>query len=693
MSSSDHVAYQRAVGVSLAGLAVQLVLGGALLVYSALTGDWAVAPVSYPVLLSSVVWVALALVFHQHKLERLEALEAEAFRGSDASAASVFEGVAADQSVQRNRLQWMHKFLLPGVSVAMAAIFVWAGFRVSGTSERALQDAVTAVEQGALETTVPGATLFAMAIGAVIAVVGFVFARFVAGMAKEPTWMLLNGGAGAAVGAALLGLLVLVAHFLPRAIESTWLLENLPTVVSLAMFVLGAEIALNFVANLYRPRQAGQYMRPAFDSRVLAYVAAPDRLAESISGAVNYQFGFNVSSTWFYRLLSRWVAALVIVAAGLVWAMTSIAVVEPDERGLLLRGGTLASEEPLSPGIVIKRPWPFDRVVRFPATAVNTLTVGTPKGIDAASPLLWAAPNDPGEAVFVVQPAASLSDRDSEGGVAARDLALVTFEVSVQYVVDDLVSYYRLAQDGADEDEREANRQALLEASASSVVTAFVSQFSIDEVLAGGAGEFGAGLQQALQNRFDGLGAGVEVVFAGLIGAHPGSDVATDFEAVVAADPQREAAIAEERAVATETLSVVVGRVTLAREIVAALDELDRLRREDAGDDAIRAQEVAVDALILRAGGVAAKQIEAARADRWQTVMRERGRAARIEGQGAAFAAAPRVYLANLFLQSLRAAASDARVMVVPPEVELVLDKLETAQDFNFGAAPAEETP
>lgn len=676
--------------MSLIGLAIQFALGIGLLIYSAITNDWAVRPVAYPILLGSVVWIALAVVFHQHKLERLEALEAEAFRGTDASAASVFEGVAADQSVQANRLKWMHKWLLPGVSAALAVAFVLTGL-MAGGSEAGLEQAAQAAAEGKTGIeALPGSTGFAIALGVGVAFVGFIFARFVAGMAKQQTWMLLNGGAGVSVGAAVLGLLIAAAQFMPVSLQSAWLLEHLPSIVSVAMYVLGGEIALNFLANLYRPRQSGQYLRPAFDSRVLAYVAAPDRLAESISGAVNYQFGFNVSSTWFYRLFSRWVIALVLVAAGLVWSMTSIAVVEPDERGLLLRGGTLVGE-PLQPGITIKRPWPFDRVVRFPATAINTITVGTTKQIDEALPLLWVQPREPDEQFFVVQPARTSTDRTDESSITARDLALLTFEVRVQYVVRDLIEYYRLAHDQAGAD-REASRQSLLKAVAESSVTAYVSQFTVDEILSGGGSwAFNAELAEVLQARFDEIQGGVEIAFAGLVGAHPETEVSGAYEAVVASDPGRDAAIAEARADATETLSKVVGRIELAREIAEAIKQYDALRREQADQAQLVSQERVIEQLVLNAGGAAAELIEEARADRWQKVMDERGWASYLEGQRAAFAAAPRVHRVSVFLNALRTASAGARVLVVPPELELVLDKLETAQDFNFGAAPVEE--
>ena len=91
--NADHLSYQRASTISAFGLAMQLALAVAMLVYGVLGGDYAATYGSIPMFFGVPIWIALLLVFHQHKLERLEAIETEAFRASDASQASVFDEV------------------------------------------------------------------------------------------------------------------------------------------------------------------------------------------------------------------------------------------------------------------------------------------------------------------------------------------------------------------------------------------------------------------------------------------------------------------------------------------------------------------------------------------------------------------------------------------------------------------------
>jgi len=661
--TADHLAYKRATSVSLIGLAIQAVLGTVLLIYGFLGSDAAGVTGGIAVLLGVPIWFALALVFHQHRLERIEAMEAEAYAASSAAQSSVFEEAGTEIRSAAARLSWMHKWFLPGISLVVAVAYAGLGvLRFLITQGSMLETPFWT------EPTQPG---WAIAIGIGVALFGFIFARFVAGMAKQKAWILLNAGSGAAVGAALVGAALAVAHFVAFAAKDNTILRYLGPALAVYMVALAAEMILSFVLNLYRPRKAGEVQRPAFDSRVLAFIAAPDRLAESISDAINYQFGFNVSSTWFYRLLARSIASLVVLGLLVLWGMTVFTVVRPEERGLLIRNGALVRE--VGPGLVIDLPWPWSEVERYPANAISEVRVGSPKPTKDG-PILWTNQHtDEAEKYFIVR------SSQPEGGWAG-DINLLAAEVPVHFFVSDLVAFKLLAQSGPRGDPDKI-RHDLLRATASGVVTQYFASRSIDEILGPERGEMARALQGQVQVAFDELGAtdpetgaprgaGVRVTFVGIAGVHPEQSVAPAFEAVVAADQARLTEIEKAHADATRTLAQVVGDIDLAQSIMSELDRLDAMKSSRADRTEVTEQEQKVIGLIFDAGGEAAVLVANARADRWARHMQARARVAANEGLLATFNAAPGPFRMERYLTALKEGLKNSRVWVVPAELQ-----------------------
>lgn len=667
--TADHLSYKRAATVSLIGLSIQSVLAVVLLIYAVLAADAAALNGAYAMLLGLPIWVVLALVFHQHRIERNEALENETYAGSSAAASTVFEEAGGDSRAQAARLAWMHKWFLPSVSLAVSLAFLLVGAYRFLVARLQLSDEAT--------FGLPRHAGWAISVGVGTAVIGFIFARFVAGMAKQRVWSLLHAGSASAVASALIGASLAFGHFFAASAKNELVLRYLAPAIGLFMVALGAEMALNLVLNMYRPRLAGEYQRPAFDSRVLAFIAAPDRLAQSVSEAVNYQFGFNVSSTWFYRLLARSVAALVILGALILWSMSVFTVVKPHERGLLIRNGQLIKE--VGPGLVIDLPWPFVKVERFRAEAVNALQIGTPPP-DADKPIFWTNEHTLHEVFMLVQPPAG-------GNVGSGDLNLVALEVPVHYIVNDLKKYKLLAQDGPAGRPDEL-RKNYLTALASSRVMRYAATLSVDQILGSGRLGMNEQIRSMVQGKFDGVNAGVEVLFAGVAGAHPEKTVAPAFEDVVEADHKRLTEIEKAEADAIRILAGVVGEVDRAKSIVTELDEWERLKNAKAAPEQTVRQEQKVNDLIASAGGEAAALISEARAARWATYFRARGAAASSEGLVLSYRAAPLPFKVARYLEALREGSRNSRVWITPLSTRVIVNMEEQEPMVSGFATP-----
>lgn len=660
--NADPISYQRAASVALFGLVCHILFTLGLLLFGIYQSDPAAQSGAYALIPGVVVWAALALVFFQHKLERVEAMEAEAYATSDAARSRVFEEAGADVRVQASRLVWMHKWFLPVISLIVGGAYVLVGAIRLPVHLRALSDAAYAPEQSG----------WLIAVGLGIAIVSFIFARFIAGMAKEKVWDLLHGGAGAEVSAALIGAMLALSHFLAsETIGNASLLKYLPTIFSVYAIALGAEVFLNFVLNLYRPRKKGEYLRPAFDSRILAFAAAPDRLADSISDAINYQFGYNVSSTWFYKLVARSITSLAILGLGVLWLLSAFAVVQPNERAVVLKRGKAVGER--GPGLVIKEPWPLGTIKTYPASQINEFTIGGGTNLQdtGTGPILWtdAAASDQ-QYIFV---------RSS-----SQEPDLVAADITVQYEVAELSKYLRIAQDGPVNDP-ERYRREMLRTLAQSTMMRVMSRFSADQLFGPERPDVNDALAAALQSEFDSrLDAGVHVVFVGMAGVRPEAQtVAPSFEHVVQSDQIRQMDIENATANANRTLADVAGDIERAREIVLQIERLERLREAQATPEQELEQEARIAALILNAGGEAAQILSEAGAYRWERHMNQRAEAARTEGRLAAYRAAPDAYRMAIYLEALSSVIRDARVFITPVVPTVEIDKKEEVPDLT----------
>lgn len=682
---ADHLSFKRATNVAILGIVIQLVLGVALLLYGLLLDDRAGVTGSILILLGSVAWIALAIVFDQHRRERIEAVEYENFAEQDLAGSSVFEESATDLRVAAKRLAGLYKFMIPTVSIAMGIALITLGWSRLGTAPTT---SVEQINQGVTQQTGQGQHGWAIALGIGIAVIGFVFARFTSGMARAKVWENLRGGSVYSVGSAIFGLAIAIAHFADLAGVGT-LLYWLSDALAITMIVLGAETFLNFILDIYRPRPAGEYARPAFDSRLLGFVAAPDRIAESINDAINYQFGYEVTSSWFYKLLSRSFVWLLLFGGVAVWLMTSLAVVEPHQRGLLLVQGQIRRE--LGPGLHVKPPWPFGRVVV--PEFVRTETVGegpeavqrdvieeTATGVrilqlGAGAPtqqrvMLWSN-EDLQETLMVVQPSrdgATTRSRDF-----GRGQALASVRVPVYYSIQPggVEAYLRLGTDAK-------TRDRLLRLVAQRELMRELASRSIDEVVGSGRNEIRESLRHRITQAFAQLnpdetgtprGAGVEILFVGLEDARPPREAAKAYEQVLEAAQKSTTVIIQAQQARAETLAKVVGSAEDAEAIAAAIAEYDAMPESSDASELLD-KELAIREMIENAGGEAADLIAAAKAERWDEHMTARALADEYRGKLAAYQAAPQIYENRMRFEAINEAIKDLRIYIMDEDVK-----------------------
>ncbi len=604
-----QIKHGRSTRAALLGLFLQLFAAGVVLVLAYTTAGYertttdttpyvhALLHLSWYMLAGVPIWFIAVLVFRQRQLAELETLDLEQLkREKEASGAgqAIFDEEGRGFRVAEARLVWMQKWLIPtfGLLVAIIAVgggaWLWRSLHVAQLTLRHDVEALRA--WGTLDNVEIG-----MVVLGIVMCCTFAYSRYASGMGRVPQWRLLRGcgsyllGNSVAAGAALVVLGIAI-----YAKDAYWL-NVLAYVIPIVMIVLGLETFINFVLDVYRPRTPGVEPRASFDSRLLGLVAEPGGIAHSITEAINYQFGFEVSQTWFYQLLQRAAVPLLIFGGLTLWLLTCLVVVQPDERVIVERfGRQLRAETPLGPGPHLKLPWPIDVARKYNTGQLRELHIGF-KIVDAepdhearantALPVLWTDTKHLGQEHydFLVplppkaegetpapesQPAEDLLDEDS----SQREESAA---VPVNLMRMDVVVQYRIRPKELHLYTRSTNRpKHMLRDLAWREVVRLNASHHVDALLGELRSKLGRQVKKRLQDRADHFKLGVEIVYCGLHNIHPEKTVAEAFRNVVNAEQEKIASIREALVGENKRLSAVAGAPRRAKRLAHAINKL-----------------------------------------------------------------------------------------------------------------------
>lgn len=648
---SDALVYRRAFTAAIAGLCIQLIL----VVAVGLTALWGDSPALYAaawhMLGGLPIWIVLALLYQQHESERAQRLAAEKLADSNRDAAAIFGNLSDDLDAARLRLDKLYRYGLPVVSGIVATYLVAAGATLLWL-ERLPAD----VESGAaLSRLAAGCDpVGLMFVTAAIAFTAFVSARWISGYARQRAWQLLRGGASYLMSCFVVALLLFAGAAAAAISGDTRFFGWLALAIPAVMVLVGVEILLTALLEGYRPKMPGEIPRPAFDSRVLGLLTAPESLGRVVAETINYQFGVEVSRSWLYRLLGSAITPLTILGSLLLLALSCMTIVGPDERGVRLRFGEMVGE-PLPPGLHLKWPWPAETTEMHPVGRVQEIVVSsdlTGESRDAKA-ILWTTDDDRdaliGQEDFLTAPALS-SAADGAAGVS-----LVSADVIVQFSVGDLRHFVLAAVD----------HRALLKLVAQREASQYFASHDIDDLLSRGRSQAGAELRETLQRRLDSMGLGIDVVGVAVTALHPPTGrVSRAFHNEIGAMQDRETSIQQARRTAVEQLAKVAGSVELSLQIDAAIRRLDALRTAgDAVQAAVAEQDI--DRLLTAARGEAAEVVNQARAYRWRRAIGELAKSEQFAGEILAYQASPMYYRTRRFLEVLAEGLTGRRKFVI----------------------------
>jgi regulator of protease activity HflC (stomatin/prohibitin superfamily) len=377
-----------------------------------------------------------------------------------------------------------------------------------------------------------------------LAFVSFLLAKYTAGLATQEAWRPLRPGANytmsCAAGSFLVGVALVCQHFeIPVA-------ERVAAyVISALLGLLAAEVLIALVMGIYRPRVAGREPRAAHDSRLLGMLTTSGGILRTTAETLDYQFGFKVSETWFYRFMERAIAPLIFFQVVTLYLLTCFVIVDTGEQAIIeCFGRPRGDGEALGPGLHLKWPWPVEIAYKHRVGRVEMLMIGEQLKEDVEGYVwtishakedfaLLVANRQVEEAKAKPDAAAARARPPSERAREAPAVGMLAGTVYVYYSVDNLYDYLYEHKDPKRTLEEICYRE----------LTLYAANADFLEFLGHKIGDAAETLERTIQKQARDLKLGIRISHVTLQGVHPPTVAGEAFEAVVGALEEREAKI------------------------------------------------------------------------------------------------------------------------------------------------------
>jgi len=452
----------------------------------------------------------------REQLERLELEELSKSRGSE----SLFAGAGADTFPAKRSRELFERYFIPSLTALLfilqgaAAYFPW--FRV------ALMPPILQAH-GTL----------AMAMLGLLGLILFLLGKYSSGLARHKGQELLRPGAAYLLLSAYVCFLV--------AADIAVVLAGSPRVdLVVARFLcvvvgfIALETLVALVLEIYRVRVRGGETRMLYESRLVGMMGQPEAIFSTAAQAIDYQFGFKVSDSWFFKFLKNSFLWLLLAQFGILVLSSCFVVVNEGDEALLERfGQPLGATGIIGPGLHLTLPWPIDKAYVYHTSQIQTFIVGAEP--ETRTTIVWTVAHA-AETNFIV--ASRLKFTNDIPGTNSPPVSLLSVSIPVQYQITNLSAWAY------------ANRQpdVLLKEAALREVVQYLASADFDDLMSRGRQEAGVTLHRNIQQAADDLHLGARVVFVGLEDIHPPQKVAAIFEKVVGAAETKESKILQAQA-------------------------------------------------------------------------------------------------------------------------------------------------
>jgi membrane protease subunit HflK len=488
--------------------------------------------------------VALLSYFHiglleREQFEKMELEELSKSRGSE----SLFVTAGADTFPARRSREQFERFFIPTFTAllcllqAAAAYWPWQKLAL-------------------IPPLLTDRAKLAMSLLGLMGLMLFLLGKYSSGLARLKGLKLLRPGAAYMQLSAYTCLAVIgaIAAVLSGVLKVDLIVARVLCVVS---GLAAVETLLALVLEGYRVRVHGRESRLLYESRLVGLLGQPEAIITTAAHALDYQFGFKVSDTWFYRFLEKALGWLVLVQLGVLVLSTCFVVIEPGDQALLeCFGKPMGKDGVIGPGLHLKPPWPIGQTRVFPTERIQTFLVGAEP--EQTGTIAWTVIHTKEENFLVSGAFNSQATASQQTGVKSPPVSLLSVSIPVQYQITNLAAWAYINEDPI----------TLLTNISERAVVLYLASANFDDLMSRGRGAAAEALRQNIQKQADAMNLGAQITFVGLEDIHPPTKVAEVFEKVVGASEIRESKILRAQAHAIATNAWATGesfrRVTTA---------------------------------------------------------------------------------------------------------------------------------
>ncbi|HPS53380.1 MAG TPA: SPFH domain-containing protein, partial [Phycisphaerae bacterium] len=564
--------------VAILGAVTQAAVLVAAIIVWLLTGSQAMLNSVWFLLGGLSLWVMTAVLFYARQKAWQEEMELREIAASGQADTIFDEEHTAEFQPAARRLKFMQKWLVPILTLLLAGYYIATGvWMLQIMGRTAEQTELTSIAPGIIFLLISGFLLFLMS-------------KYAVGMSSNRQWRLLHAPGSYSTVCALMLALLAVSLF-STTTKFAAVHQIMAWIIVAAGMVYSVESVLNIVLDIYRPRRPGDEYRPGYDSRIFALVAEPGKVGHSIADTLNYQFGFEVSKTWFYKLVSRAFVPLIIFGFVVMILLSGVVIVSPGEVFVIKTLGRVPSKEnTLGPGMHFKWPWPIAIAQRFNTGLIQQLILGvggmveTQKTSDGQELVLWTqvhgyAQQEEQDFLIAVPP------RESSKEDAPSTISIIKLVVALQYQITDVYKYGYNYVNAADTLKCIAEQEMVEYCASATLDTKMPGDDTSrpQAIMNSGRLEAAANLQKLIQKRLDDADMGVKILFVGIISAHPPAEAVPQFEKVLEAERLQDQQRYEAQAKASKILAGISGDPDKAMKLFVDLyraEIFDKLNME-----------------------------------------------------------------------------------------------------------------